>query len=59
MKIDERAVLTYSKEIETEPREVSTLDGYKTLKVEARAYITSALPMDEFINALNNANIIK
>ena len=59
MKIDERAVLTYSKEIETEPFEVSTLDGYKTLKVEARAYITSALPMDEFINALNNANIIK
>lgn len=56
--LDKNAVVSYTKEVETEPLEVICNGEKAELTVSGKAYIRSDLKKDEFISALQNAEVM-
>lgn len=55
--LDKNAVTSYSREIDTQELNVEYDVSKATVKVEEKAYITSTLPMSDFVSALKKAVI--
>lgn len=55
---DKNAVISYTKEVETEPLDVTYTDKKAEIYVSGKAYIRSALTKEELISALGSAEIL-